>query len=111
MGTGSSQQAQGLHAAYDILEALSPQENDRLDGIIRRLTDHLFSVVIKPQLDAHKNDTYAVSSWSFRELSEGTKGLTGRVTLTKTPTHALEWSSEKKGCATSSSDSPEEISI
>jgi len=111
VGPGTLQQAQGLHAAYDILEALSPAGNERLDGVLRRLTGRLFAVVIKPQLDAHKEVTSTEEkSWIFQEISDGTKNLTGRVTLTKTPTHTLEWTLDEKA-VTASSGSPEELSI
>jgi hypothetical protein len=113
MGPGQLQQAQGLHAAYDILEALSSEHGQRLHDVIRRLTDQLFNVVIKPQLDAHKEGVSAVKPWAFQEISDGTRGLTGRVTLTKTPTHTLEWKQAPDATSdvTPSSGSPEEQSI
>lgn len=110
IGTSHSQQAQGLHAAYDILEALSPADSERLDGVLRRLTDRLFDVIIKPQLDAQKDGSATTTPWIFQEMSDNTKGLTGRVTQTKTPTYSLEWSLDESHAATPSG-SPEEQSI
>lgn len=113
MGPGHSQQAQGLNAAYDILEALSPADNERLNCVLKRLTDRLFDVVIKPQLDAQRQSSSSVKPLVFQEVSDGTKGLTGRVTLTKTPTHTLEWSVAENAATADlgSSASPEELSI
>ena len=113
IGPGHSQQAQGMHAAYDILDALSPASSESLESVLRRLTDRLFDIVIKPQLDAHKKGTAVARPWVFREVTDGTKGLTSRVALTKSPTHTLEWSLEVNdtAAAVSSLGLPEELSI
>lgn len=111
MGPSHSHEAQGLHAAYDILEALSPEDSEPLDGVLRRLTKRLFDVAIQPQLLKHKDGMADARPWVFREVSDGTKGLTGRVILTtKALNYTLEWSlDENETQATTSS--PEEKSI
>ena len=112
MGPSHSQQAQGLHAAYDILQALSPEEKEPLDGVLRRLTQHLFDIVLQPHLVKHKDGTADARPWTFREVSDGTKGLTGRVTLaTKAPNYTLEWSLDENVTKAPTASCSEEISI
>lgn len=110
IGTGHSQQTKGLGAAYHILEALTPHDNKRLNQVLDRLTNRLFDTIIKPQLEAHKKGTATCTPWNFQEVSDGTKALTGRVTLTKTPTYSLEWSLDESKTATPTG-SPEEQAI
>lgn len=96
-GSRLGSRTDGIHAAYDILEALSPPDHSSWNDALRQMTDRLFRMVLEPLvLDRHKNRTCTARPWSFREVSDAAnKGLSGRITVTssklKGPSYTLEW--------------------
>ena len=61
-------QLDGIHAGYDVLEALSPDDNTYLDGAIKNLTDRLFHITIEPHLAAYKDAGVLSTSIAFNEV-------------------------------------------
>lgn len=64
---GTQHQAQGLHAAYDVIQKLSPSNNTSLHKSLRTLSDKLFTLVIEPVLTDLKMGISA--PWTVSESS------------------------------------------
>jgi centromere/kinetochore protein ZW10 len=67
--TGStSSSPQGLHAAYDVIETLSPSNHSSLHKSLVRLTDQLVNFVVQPVLQQLQEGS-ATPPWSFSDSS------------------------------------------
>lgn len=58
---------EGLYAAYDVLEALSPNDTSELDDAIKVLTDNLLDEALLPALQQVGDGQMTSESWSFTE--------------------------------------------
>mmetsp|Transcript_25369 Transcript_25369/g.37462 ORF Transcript_25369/g.37462 Transcript_25369/m.37462 type:complete len:829 (+) Transcript_25369:97-2583(+) len=61
--------AEGLYAAFEIIEKLSLSGDSSLHRSIQKLVDQLVVLVVKPILHDFKNGSLAASPWSFFESS------------------------------------------